>query len=318
MNVLQHLAEVVAGLLREDNRRIVLGEDVIDGGMLGLTRAVAADAELRERLIATPLTPSVTFAHAAGLALGGRRPLVVLASTTALLEGLAGLREACVMEWRTAQARRVPMLIVAPCGPGFSIGGDASDGIEGVLSRVRGIRVLCAGQAGDAGAWLRAAAELADAEGPTVLLLPRTLLLRELNDPPRHDLGRGPIEAHAVRDGNSATVFAWGESVELALAATERAGVDAAVIDVGCLCPLDRDGLAAHARATGKLVIAHGSDRAVAGELAALFADEAILHLDAPVTSVGGAAGPVSAGGEAAALPSVDRLAQAIVSVAEY
>lgn len=318
MNVLQHLAEVVGDLLGEDDRRLVLGEDVIDGGMLGLTRAVAGNEQLRERLVATPLTPSVTFAHAAGLAMGGRLPIVVLASTTALLEGLAGLREACLLGWRTAAARRVPMLIIAPSGPGFSLGADAADGIEGVLSRLPDIRVLCASQAEDAGAWLRAAAQTAESEGPTVLLLPRTMLLRELTEPAAHTLDREPDGAHALRTGEAVTVFAWGETVSLSLAAVERSEVDATVVDVGCLAPLDIDGLVEHASATGKIVIAHGTDQAVAAELSALFADRCILHLDAPITRVGGHSGPVTAVGEAAALPSVDRIATAIRTVADY
>lgn len=315
MNVLQHLSDVVADLVRGDPRRIVLGEDVIDGGLLGLTRGVAADEALRDRLVSTPLTPASTFAHAAGLAMAGRRPLVVLPSTTALLEGLAGLREACLLPWRTGNSRRVPLLIVAPTGPGFSLGGDASDGIEGVLSRLPDLRVLCAGQPQDAGAWLTAAAELANDEGPTALLLPRRLLLRELVDPPTHDLPDGP---QVVRSGGAATVFAWGETVELAVAAVERASVDATVVDVGRLAPLDCDALVEHANATGKIVIAHGSDRAIAAELAALFADRGILHLDAPVTRVGGTEDPVAPGNEMAVLPPVDRLAQAIQDVADY
>jgi len=318
MNVLQHLSEIVADLVRNDPRRIVLGEDVIDGGMLGLTRGVAADETLRDRLVSTPLTPASTFAHAAGLAMAGRRPLVVLPSTTALLEGLAGLREACLLPWRTGNSRRVPLLIVAPTGPGFSLGGDASDGIEGVLSRLPDLRVLCAGQSQDVGAWLSAAAELANEEGPTALLLPRRLLLRELAEAPSPDLPDGPERAQVVRSGDAATVFAWGETVELAIAAVERSSVDATVVDVGCLAPLDRDTLVEQANATGKIVIAHGSDRAIAAELAALFADRGILHLDAPVTRVGGTEDPVTPGGELAVLPAVDRLAQAIEDVANY
>ena len=150
------------------------------------------------------------------------------------------------------------------------------------------------------------------------MLLPRRLLLRELTQPPAHDLPDGPEQAHVIRSGQAATVFAWGDTVELAMAAVERASVDATVVDVGCLAPLDRDTLVEQANATGKIVIAHGSDQAIAAELAALFADRGILHLDAPVTRVGGSEGPVTPGGELAALPPVERLAQAIQSVADY
>lgn len=319
-NGLAHLAEVVAELLRSNPAHVVLGEDVLDGGMLGLSRVAAQDEALRERLLPTPLVPGVAIAHAAGLALGGRRPILVLPSTTALLEGLAALREAAVMGWRTAQARRVPLVVVAPSGPGFSTGGDAADGVEGVLGALPGVRVLMAGRVEDLGAWLRVAASDAEDHGPTVLLLPRTLLASDLAEVPTHDLGRDAATPEEVRPGRAATVFAWGETVALAVAAAEHSGSDARVVDVGCLSPLPREALVEHARATGKIVIAHGpgaSDR-IAAELAALFADRAILHLDAPITRVGGTALPLAPHAERAALPSVERLADAIRDVARY
>lgn len=318
MNVLQQLAAVTKQIVAKDGRYVVLGEDVLDGGMLGLTRLIAADPELAPRLVATPLTPSVCFAHAGGLAAGGARPIVVLASTTALLEGLAGLREACLLPWRTAGSRRCPLLIVAPHGPGFSLGADAGDGVEAIAATLPGLRILVASSAELAGALLEDAAAMADQEGPTLLLLPRALLLTELGPTPQDEPPTVAGHARVVRDGAAATVFAWGASVGLALAAVERAGIDAAVVDVASLAPLDREGLLAAARATGKIVIVHGNDRGVASELAALFADQAILTLDAPVTRVGGNDGPVSPANEGTALPGVDRIATAIRSVAEY
>ena len=91
--VVDVLAEVVAELLRDDLRRVLLGEDVRDGGMLGLSRAAMRDPALGLRVLATPLTPATNLAHATGLALAGRRPIVLLNSATALLEGYAALRE---------------------------------------------------------------------------------------------------------------------------------------------------------------------------------------------------------------------------------
>ena len=87
-----HLIEVLT-LLRDDPRRVLLGEDVRDGGMLGLSRAAMQDPALGLRVLATPLTPTANLAHATGLALAGRRPIVLLGSASALLEGYAGLRE---------------------------------------------------------------------------------------------------------------------------------------------------------------------------------------------------------------------------------
>src|SRR5688572_6091520 len=140
MNVASALADVLAELLREDPRRVLLGEDVATGGMLGLSRACADDAELAARLVATPLVPATALAHAGGLALAGLRPIVLLPGLFSAFEGLAGLREVAAMAWRTAGDRTAPLLILAPCGPGFGLGGDAGEGLEAVLAQVPGLR----------------------------------------------------------------------------------------------------------------------------------------------------------------------------------
>jgi len=320
MTVLEHLAECVADLLREDEHRVVLGEDVADGGMLGLSRQVIADSELRTRVKSTPLSPTSLAAHAAGLAASGARPIVLLPGVEMLVEGLAGLREAALWSWRNDDAVPVPLLFVAPCGPGLAQGGLCAEAPEAMLARIPGLTLLCAGQAEDAGAWLRAAAEHAVDEGPTVLLLPRSILLATCRGPMAHDLGRSPTSSHPVRGGLQATVFAWGEALAVTLEAVERAGVEAAVVDVACLAPLDLSTLEAEARATGRLVIVHTGPRAggLGAELAAHFADAAILHLDAPVERVTGADAPLHPADENAAVPTVERVAEAITRIANY
>ncbi|MEM9454791.1 MAG: transketolase C-terminal domain-containing protein [Myxococcota bacterium] len=318
--VLSHLAHVVVALLRDDPSCVLLGEDVADGGMLGLSRGAIEDAALRPRVLATPLTPSVLAAHAAGLAVSGRHPLVLLPDVAALVEGLAGLREAAAWSWRSEDAVRVPLCFVAPCGPGLGLGGHASEAAISMLTHIPGLTVLCVGRSADAGAWLRAAARHAIDLGPTVLLVPRGLLLGSLDAPMSDELPRHPSAAHRVHDGAAATVFAWGEALPVALAAVERSGIDAAVVDVGCLAPLDLPTLDGEARATGKLVIVHAGPRAggVGAELAARFADSAILHLDAPVVRVTGAEPPLRPSDEAAAVPDVDRVVQVLTRVANY
>jgi len=314
------LAAVVADLMRADARRVLLGEDVADGGMLGLSRAVMKDAGLRARVCPTPLTPTVLAAHAAGLAAAGHHPVVVLPGVEALLEGLAGLREAANWSWRTGGEVPVPLCLLAPCGSGLGRGGMASEAMASMLTLVPGLTVLCAGRAEEAGAWVRAAVEHAANAGPTVLLLPRRLLLGASPRAPSEDLGRPPTAAHRVREGDALTVFAWGEALPVALAAVDLAGVEAAVVDVGCLAPLDHLRLEDEARATGRLVIVHPGPGpgGVAAELAARFADAAILHLDAPVVRVGGAEPPLSPSHEAAATPRVERVAEAITRIARY
>lgn len=320
MNVLTALAGAVAELLREDVRRVLIGEDVRTGGMLGLSRAAMDDAALGLRVLATPLTPAAGLAHATGLALAGRRPIVVLPSATALLEGYAALRELGRVAATAGGERSAPVLIVAPTGPGFGLGGDAADSPDGVIAQIPGLRVVVLGDAAEATATLRAAAYFDDGAPPTVLLLPRALVLRELD---RHDfkdsLGRGLGAAREIRAGAAATVFAIGAAVDQAYAAAEQSGLDVAVVEVSGLAPLDEEGVLA-AASTGKLVVAHAGGRAYGpgAELVALLADRAILHLDAPVLRVTGEAGPHTGNGEVAGLPSVEAIAAAISRVATY
>lgn len=321
MNVLEHLSAQLAEMLREDPRRVLLGEDVRDGGLLGLSRAAAQEDDLRGRLLATPLVPSTAILHAAGLAMSGTLPILLLGSASQLIEGFAGLREVAQLRRRSGDARSVPLLIVAPTGPGFGVGGDAADSVEALLCGLPGLRVISGARPEGLGALTRAAAEFRAGEDPTVLLLPRPLLLRELAEDvdPAAELQGRVDAAVTLRPGERATVFAWGAAVERALEAAARTGHDVSVVDVRSLAPLDESALT-DAASTGKLVIAHagGDGPGVGAQLSAMFADRAILHLDAPVLRVTGAAGPLPARYEDAGLPSVDDIASAIDQVVNY
>ncbi len=319
MNVLQHLATVIADLLRADERRVVLGEDVADGTMLGLTRVAAEDPALAPRLLATPLCPSVLPAHAAGMAAEGYRPLVVCPEASALVDALAALREAAKLGWR--HDTPAPVVFIAPFGPGFGLGGGATESPAAILARVPGLRVVIASEPHEAGALLRAAVEGWAGDEPTVLLLPRTLALASVDPALASDVLARPFAApRRVRDGQAATVFTWGACLPLVRTAVERSGHDARIVDVECIAPLDREALAEEAKATGKIVIAHEGPRhcGVGSELAALFADDAILTLDAPVLRVTGDDGPLPASAEHRALPDLETLTTAITHVATY
>ncbi len=321
INVLERLNIELATLLREDPRRVLLGEDVLDGGMLGLSRASVRDEALADRVLGAPITPLAALGHAGGLAHAGRRPIVALPSAAALLDGIAPLRELTRETDSFGDASSCDVLLLAPSGPGFGLGGDHALALESMLA-MTGARVLALAEPTEAVALLRAAADFDAHSGPAILLLPRSLLLAALDEDAFYE--SLPRELHAARrvrggDGARATVFCWGDSVAPSVAAAARSEHDIAVIDVASLAPLDRAALVDAARQTGKLVIAHsGAPRlGVASELAALFADEAILHLDAPIVRVSGRQG-LPYPDEAGACPSVQAIADAIDRVVNY
>jgi pyruvate/2-oxoglutarate/acetoin dehydrogenase E1 component len=329
VSALQPLARLLAALLREDDRRVLLGEDVRSGGMLGLSRVAAEDPQLRSRLIGSPLTGVAHVAHAGGLALAGLRPIVLLSSAAALLEALPGIRELGRLSWRSGDEYRVPVLFVAPNGPGFGLGGDSAESVEATLAAVPGLEVWSAGRVEDLCGYLRRAAELDGTGGPRVLLLPRSVIVRDLLADVDLDVPLEREPTSALREGKDATVFCWGEAVLPALAAADACArreppIDVCVVEVGKLAPLDEARLVELARATGKIVIAHAGPRGgIGAELAALFADQAILQLDAPIVRVTGVrvagSGGLAAGGqESQQSPTAAAIVEALEHIVHY
>ncbi len=320
MSLIHALGDVVVEALERDPRRIVMGEDVLDGGMLGLSQVPARRDDLRARLVSTPLTPSSLPGYAAGLAMSGYRPLVILASATALVDGLASLREGGRLGWRSGDTLAPEVTFLAPFGPGFGLGSDGTEAVDALLATVPGLRLVCLGRAHEGPALLRAVLDPNARAPTTVILLPRTLLLQELGDHSvAKELGRAPGQANEIRAGGEATVVAWGPTVELASAAVAALDRDVRIVDLGGLSPVDPAVLATAAE-TGKVVIVHAGPRThgIAAELAALVAEHGILHLDAPVVRVGGVDAPVAAQHEMQALPRVDTIRHAIEQVLNY
>jgi pyruvate/2-oxoglutarate/acetoin dehydrogenase E1 component len=298
------VADLVASLLRADDRRVAIGEDVRDGGMLGLSRVAAEDDALRGQLWSTPLTNAGIWSHAIGLARAGRRPIVLPSSGSDVVAGAPVLREALSPGAPDARG----LLIITVSGPGFGLGGSDAACVDSELARVPGLRVSIAGSVDDGP---RLVAEAGDE--PTLVLLPRSLALLE---PAGDESESSAAGAHVQRPSTSATVFTWGGArprAEQAIAALGAIADGVGLVDVRSLSPLDETTLVAEAKTTGRIVIAHPGPRGgVAAELAALFADHAILSLDAPIVRVAGE-------GEAeAGLPSVTAIADAIEGVLTY
>ncbi len=316
MNVTESMSLALADLLRDDPRRVLLGEDVVTGGMLGWSRAAADDEALRPRLVPLPLLPVSLPAHAGGLALAGLRPIVLLSTAFALLEGLAGLREIGLWAGRSGGERTAPVLFVAPCGAGFGLGDESVEALESVLARLHGLQVYSVGRAEDAVARLVGAATFEHAEDPTVLLVPRMVLAAAAPDDASN---AGSLAATSrVREGRTLTVFTWGEALEPVLAACDDGALDATVVEIGRLAPLDRDAIVEAARDTGRVAIVHAGSvgHGLGAEIAALVAEHALYYLDAPVLRVGGDDGVHAAADELRSLPAQGRIAAALGELA--
>jgi pyruvate/2-oxoglutarate/acetoin dehydrogenase E1 component len=306
--------------LADDEHVVLLGEDIGAGG--GAFRATEGLLEEfgPERVRDTPICEDAFTGVAVGLALEGWRPVVEYQFADFLTSGMTQIvNVAAKMHFRTGLA--VPLVIRAPAGGGFSGGPFHSQNPEAWFLRTPGLKVACPATAQDAGDLLLAA--IRD-PNPVLVFEQKNLYTRVKG--PDAAVRVVPLEGAAIRRaGSDVTVVAYGAAVHLALAAADSLaarGIDAEVIDLRVLCPLDWETVAGSIRRTSRCVIAHedSPDYGVGAEIAARVATELLGELDAPVRRVGAAFHPVpfSPPLEAATLPSADRIAQAINDVATF
>ncbi|MDP2306915.1 MAG: transketolase C-terminal domain-containing protein [Pseudomonadota bacterium] len=266
-----------------DLLRAALERHVAKGGMLvgesvgvhGVTEGFAAGPGL----LRTPLSEGAAVGVAVGLALAGKKVIVELVDPLGLVRAADVLGELASLRARTGAAWSAPVVIRAPFAPFASL-----------TAWPAGLRVAVAATADDLVGML---AHALDGLEPVLLL----------EAPSAHEgVGTGaavPPLGTAVtrREGKAATVFALAGGVDAALAVAE--GEDVEVVDLRGLAPLDRAGLGAHVRRTGRAVVIGAPE----GLLVAL--EEAFLSLEAPLISLPADASP-------------DRIAAAIRDTVSY
>jgi 2-oxoisovalerate dehydrogenase E1 component beta subunit len=306
--------------LDEDERVVVLGEDVGGGG--GAFRATAGLQEEfgAQRVIDTPISEAAFTGAAVGMALDGMRPVVEFQFSDFLTSGMnAIVNTAAKMHFRHGLA--VPLVIRAPAAGGFSGGPFHSQNPEAWFLRTPGLKVACPGTAEDAGLLLGAAI---NDSNPVVFFEQKSLYTRVKGEF-RYD-AHAPLAGAAVRRaGDDVTIVSYGATLQLALEAAEALaaeGIECDVIDLRVLCPLDLETVARSVARTGRCLIAHEDypDFGVSAELAARLADELFRDLDAPVGRVGSRFWPVpfSPPLEQATLPSCARIIDAVREIARF
>jgi 2-oxoisovalerate dehydrogenase E1 component beta subunit len=313
--------EALRQALSDDERVVLLGEDIGAGGAFRATEGLL-DEFGPERVRDTPICEDAFTGVAVGLALEGWRPVVEYQFADFLTSGMTQIANvAAKMHFRAGLA--VPLVIRAPSGGGFSGGPFHSQSPEAWFLHTPGLKVACPATAEDAGALLTAA--IAD-PNPVLVFEQKNLYTRVK----AAGNGSAPpdvrLEGAAVRrPGRDVTVVSYGAAVHLALAAAgelSARGIEAEVIDLRVLCPLDWETVASSVRKTSRCLVAHEdyAEYGVAAELCSRVASELFRELDAPVARVGSAFHPVpfSPPLEAATLPSADSITAAIEEVATF
>ena len=240
--------------------------------------------------------------------------------------------EAARLRYRSAGEFTCPIVVRMPTGGGIFGGQTHSQSPEALFTHVSGLKVVVPSNPHDAKGLLIAAIEDPD---PVIFLEPKRLYNgpfdghheRPVTPWSKHPLGEVP-EGHFTlplgkatvrREGAAATVLAYGTMVYVAEAAAEETGIDAEVIDLRTLLPLDLDAIVASVRKTGRCVIVHEATltSGFGAELAALVQEHCFYNLEAPIARVTGWDTPYPHAQEWDYFPGPKRVGEALLEVME-
>jgi len=313
--------DTLAAEMRRDDAIVVVGDAV--GKMGGVFHATEGlfDEFGDERVIDMPLDEGGVVGAAAGMAMYGLRPVVEIQLADFVYPSLDQLiSEVAKLRYRSAGQYGCPLVLRIPYGGGGGGGMYQSQSPEALFTHTAGLVVVAPANAADAAGLLRTALRGAD---PVVFLEPKALYARVDNASFGEDHAVPFGAAARLRAGSDVTVVAYGGMVAPAYRAAEQAqefGIDVEVLDLRTLMPFDIGALLQSVAHTGRAVLVQEAPRSCgyAAELAAVLAEKALFHLQAPVLRVTGFDTPFTHAAEQTYVPDHDRVLGAVRAVAEF
>jgi pyruvate dehydrogenase E1 component beta subunit len=322
ITMVEAVALALARAMAEDDRVVVLGEDVgADGGVFRATLGLL-DRFGAERVRDTPLAEAAIAGIAVGLAVQGFRPVAEIQFDGFMFPTIDQIaNHAGRMRTRTRGRLTCPMVLRAPVGGGIHAPEHHSDSIEAFFAHIPGIRVVMPSSPRRAYGLLLAAIRDPD---PVVFLEPKRLY-RATREEVADDGSAALLDTcFELRDGRDLTLVSWGAMISETLAAAEalqEEGIGAAVIDVATLHPLDPTPILRSIEHTGRCVIVQEAPLTggFGGEIAARIAEHALLSLLAPIRRIAGYDCVIPLPRlEQAYMPSVERILSAAHDVMSY
>ncbi|WMT88490.1 alpha-ketoacid dehydrogenase subunit beta [Pelagibacterium sp. 26DY04] len=304
MNMIQALNSALDIKLATDPDTLIFGEDVgYFGGVFRVTEGLQQKHGLT-RCFDSPISEGGIVATAIGMGAYGLRPIIEIQFADYILPAYDQLvSEAARLRYRSNGEFWCPITVRSPYGGGIFGGQTHSQSPEAIFAHVTGLKTVIPSNPYDAKGLLLAAIEEDD---PVIFLEPKRLYNGPFDghhDKPlttwaEHPSGEVPAghytiplgSAAIVREGREATVLAYGTMVHVCAAAIKESGIDAELIDLRSIVPLDIDTVAASVRKTGRCVIVHEASRygGFGAELSALVQERCFYHLRAPIERVAG------------------------------
>jgi 2-oxoisovalerate dehydrogenase E1 component beta subunit len=333
MNMIQALNSALDAMMTKDPNVLTFGEDVgYFGGVFRITDGLQAKHGMT-RCFDAPIAESGLVATAIGMAAYGLRPVVEIQFADYIYPAYDQLvSEAAKLRYRSGGEFTSSITVRSPYGGGIFGGQTHSQSPESLFTHISGLKTVIPSNPYDAKGLLISAIEDDD---PVMFFEPKRIYNgpfdgwhdRPVRPWAGHELAEVPEghytvplgKARVVREGAHVTILAYGSMVWVALAAAEEAGVDAEVIDLRTLVPLDIETIAASVNKTGRCVILHEAPRTsgFGAELSALVQEACFYALEAPIERVTGWDTPYPHAFEWDYFPGPKRTAEALRRVME-
>ncbi|ABJ56304.1 alpha-ketoacid dehydrogenase subunit beta [Oenococcus oeni] len=275
--------------LEHDKNVLILGEDVgKNGGVFRATDGLQ-DKYGEDRVFNTPLAESGIGGLAIGLTTQGYRPIMEIqfyGFIYEVLDSLAG--QMARNRFRFNGTRQMPIVVRAPYGGGTKTPEMHSDNLEGLVAQTPGLRVVMPSNPSDAKGLLLSAIESND----PVIFLENLHLYRSIKGEVAEGYYTTPLDkAAVVRKGKDISIITYGGMTPVALNAAEelsKQGIDAEIIDLRTVSPLDIETIGESVKKTGRVVVAQETQRmaGIGASVMAEISERFILSLKAPVGRV--------------------------------
>ena len=333
MNMIQAINSAIDVSMARDPDIVVMGEDVgFFGGVFKATAGLQAKYG-KTRVFDTPINECGIIGVSVGMAAYGLRPIPEIQFADYIYPALDQIvSEAARLRYRSAGDYTAPITVRSPFGGGIFGGQTHSQSPEALFAHVAGIKTVIPSTPYDAKGLLIAAIEDND---PVIFFEPKRIYNgpfdghydRPVTSWAAHPAGEVPEEryviplghAATVREGGDVTILAYGTMVHVAMGVVAEVGIDAEVIDLRTIVPLDIVAIENSVRKTGRCLVVHEATRTggFGAELSALVQERCFHHLEAPVMRVTGWDTPYPHSLEWAYFPGPVRLREAIKRVME-
>lgn len=320
--IVQAVADAMRVAMEEDEKVVLLGEDIgKDGGVFRATEGLFEQFG-GDRVMDTPIAESGIVGCSVGMALGGMRPVAEIQFMGFLYVACnQTMAHASRYRWRTRGRHKMAMVIRMPYGGGIHAPEHHSESYEAIFAHTPGMKVVIPSTPYDAKGLLISAIRDDD---PVLFLEPKRIYRAFREEIPKEAYTVPIGKANVTREGSDITLIAYGAMMRPTLEAADALkadGVNAEVLDLRTIMPLDQDAVVESVKKTGRCVVVHEAPRfcGVGSEIIAILNDKALLHLLAPVARVTGYDTPMPlAKTEGAYLPNSKRILKAARATLEF